>query len=175
MNDPSRPEAAAAPHRPPDFLLPKGGPGAARPRAGQPEIYLSWGGAIYGPAGSEEVLAGVRSAWFEADTLFWFEGQTDWLPVDDFPGMFDAGHHTLAARRTGAASEEAPPSPAAGATPALRASSAYHRRGGRNSKGKSKAPRRHNRSSKVGRLIAFVFVILIVIITVGLTFLLMQF
>lgn len=67
--------------RPPDAVLPE----ASRARrAGDAYIYLSWGGVVYGPATSSEVLAGVRSSWFEDDALFWHDGLTHWSPVTDF-------------------------------------------------------------------------------------------
>jgi hypothetical protein len=172
MNSEARSDSASTPVRPPDFLLPQGAPSSARSAAGTPEIYLSWGGSIYGPAGSEEVLAGVRTSWFEPDTLFWFDGQDHWLPVEDFPGLVDGGHHTLAARRVGSVPEDAPPLPAGGAAPSPRASHSHRRSGKRNHKKNS--PRRRGRPSKLGRLIVFVFVLLAVVVTVGLIFLLMQ-
>lgn len=86
MNNPDR-SPATPKIRPPDFLLPNAEKTAARKREGEPDIYLSWGGQIYGPAGSEDVIAGVRSSWFEPDTLYWFEGQTDWRPVGEFSGL----------------------------------------------------------------------------------------
>ena len=86
MNNPER-SPAAPKIRPPDFFLPNVEKSAARKREGEPDIYLSWGGQIYGPAGSEDVIAGVRSSWFEPDTLYWFEGQADWRPVGEFPGL----------------------------------------------------------------------------------------
>lgn len=86
MNSPEKsPDAPKI--RPPDFFLPNAEKSAARKREGEPDIYLSWGGQIYGPAGSEDVIAGVRSSWFEPDTLYWFEGQKDWRPVGEFPGL----------------------------------------------------------------------------------------
>ncbi|MEX1044589.1 MAG: DUF4339 domain-containing protein [Chthoniobacterales bacterium] len=173
MNREAPSATAATPVRPPDFLLPKGAPGSARTAVGTPEIYLSWGGSIYGPAGAEEVVAGVRTSCFEPDTLFWFEGEANWMPVEDFPGLVDGGHHTLAARRVGSAPEDAPPLPSAGEAPAPRASRGQRRRSGRNRQKNS--PRRHGRSSGRGRLIVFLFILLAAVVTVGLIFLLMQF
>lgn len=79
-------ESPAPGFRPPDFLLPKA-EGPTRRRLGEPDIYLSWGGQVYGPAAVDDVIAGVRTSWFEDDALFWFEGQTDWLPVGTFPDL----------------------------------------------------------------------------------------
>lgn len=72
--------------RPPDFLLPKAD-SATRRRHGEPGIYLSWGGEVYGPAAVEDVISGIRTSWFADDALFWFEGQTEWRPVGEFPDI----------------------------------------------------------------------------------------
>jgi len=169
MNQDARPEAAVAPVRPPDFLLPTGAQGTQRIRTGETEIFLSWGGAIYGPAGAEEVLAGVRTAWFEPDTLFWFEGQAVWLPVEEFTRLVDGGHHTLAARRVGAAPDEAPPLPSAARATVPRQSRGHRHRGRKN-----KPPRRHGRPSTLRRLIIFAFVLAAVAVTVVVILLLMR-
>jgi len=71
------------PVRPPDFLLPKISGKTAEARQGK--IYLSWGGEIYGPAATEEVLAGIRASWFENGALYWHEGLEEWKPLADFP------------------------------------------------------------------------------------------
>jgi len=154
--------------RPPDALLPSNQQSAARSRGGEQGIFLSWGGAIYGPASTEEVIAGVRTSWFEDGTLFWFEGQTEWRPVTELPGIVDGGHHTLAGRRVGEAPADAPPLP--GTRKHVRPSSKPHRRHGR----KPKSKRRHGRTSRPGRMIIFAFVLLAVAVTVGLLILLMQ-
>ena len=59
-------------------------PGTAQPR-GPAAIYLSWGGEIYGPSSREEVVAGIRTSWFEQGTLYWHEGLDEWNPVHEFP------------------------------------------------------------------------------------------
>jgi len=67
--------------RPPDSVLSQ----ASRARrAGDAYIYLSWGGVVYGPTTSSELLAGVRASWFEDDALFWYDGMTHWSPVTEF-------------------------------------------------------------------------------------------
>jgi len=71
------------PVRPPDFLLPKSAGKLAEGR--QAKVYLSWGGEIYGPASTEEVLAGIRASWFEASALYWHEGLAEWTPLASFP------------------------------------------------------------------------------------------
>lgn len=163
----------ASPHpaprfRPPDALLPSHQQTAARTRAGEQSIFLSWGGAIYGPATAEEVIAGVRTSWFEEDTLFWFDGQEEWRPVTELSGLVDGGHHTLAGRRVGEAPADAPPLP--GTRSRVRPIARAHRR----NRHKSGSKRRHKRSSRLGRTLIFVFVLLAAAVTVGLLFLLMQ-
>lgn len=74
--------------RPPDFLLPTAESSAARRRNREPDIFVSWGGEVYGPAGPGEILAGIKAAWFEPDTAFWFEGQSSWQPLQDFPEIY---------------------------------------------------------------------------------------
>lgn len=76
--------------RPPDFLLPNAESSAARRRNGEPDIFVSWGGEVYGPTGPDDILAGLKASWFEADAAFWFEGQTTWLPVKDFAEVYQS-------------------------------------------------------------------------------------
>lgn len=78
----SAPRSGNAALRPADFLLPKAGASAAA--RGDAQIYLSWGGEIYGPATGEEIAAGLRASWFEEGALFWHEGLEDWKPVTEF-------------------------------------------------------------------------------------------
>jgi hypothetical protein len=179
---PSNPGAPVL--RPPDFFLPSGAKSATR--GGGREVYLSWGGAIYGPAGPEEVLAGVRTSWFEPDALFWLEGQDTWLPVADFPALVNDGRGTVTAHPAGPIPEQAPPLPAAGTTAAVGTTaspdatdSRQRRRGrgrdhGRKRNRKPRSPRRTGRTSKTGRLIVLALVILAAAVTVGLIFLLMR-
>ena len=168
--------SAAGRFRPPDNFLPAHAQNATRRAAGEPEIFLSWGGAIYGPARADEVAAGVRTSWFEKETLFWFEGQTEWRPVDEFPQLHEGGHHTLAARRIGTPPDEAPPLPPRGSRSAARPSGAKTRYAGRRSakSGSSRRKRGRGRPSKLGRLLVFGVILLGVALTVALLFLLMQ-
>ena len=173
----SREQNTSTRFRPPDDFLPARAQNAPRPAAGEPEIFLSWGGAIYGPARADEVAAGVRTSWFEKETLFWFEGQTDWRPVDEFPGLQEGGHHTLAARRVGAAPDEAPPLPPRGSRrTSTRSSGARTRYAGRRSakSGSSRRKGGRGRPSKLARLLIFGVFLLAVVLTVALLFLLMQ-
>ena len=122
------------------------------------------------------MTAGIRTAWFDKETLFWFEGQPEWLPVSEFPGLQEGGHHTLAGRRIGAAPEEAPPLPS-NAPRALHSARARTRHAGGRRSGKSGSSRRRGKgglSGKLGRLLIFGIVLLAVAVTVALLFLLMQ-
>lgn len=162
--------------RPPDELLPARGQKTSQRGKGETEIFLSWGGAIYGPARPDEVVAGVRTGWFDKETLFWFEGQPEWLPVGEFPDLQAGGHHTLAGRRVGSAPDDAPPLPSETArTP--HSGRAGTRRSGRRRSGKSGSSRRkggRGRTGKLGRLLIFGIVLLAGAVTVALLFLLMQ-
>jgi|GEM_PF-1627715 len=156
--------------RPPDFFLPRNLQGSARVRGDGAEIFLSWGGAIYGPASAEEVAAGLRTNWFEEETLFWFEGQAEWFPVAEFPTAIESGHHTLAGRRIGAAPQAAP-LPAGGGDKSPRPGRRrrrHHRKDG------GKSPRRGARPSSAGRQLIFGIILLAAVVTVALIFLLMQ-
>ncbi len=103
--DQPAPGKPAPSFRPPDFLLPKVENPAARRRSSEPDIYLSWGGEVYGPAAAADVIAGVRAAWFEDGALYWLEGQSEWRPVSEFPAIAPK----LAGKRTFA--EAGPPVP----------------------------------------------------------------
>lgn len=106
---PSTSENPTPAFRPPDFLLPQSENAAMRRRFGEPEIFLSWNGEVYGPASAAEVVAGVHSSSFETGALYWFEGQKEWRPVAEFPGVAP----TLSAKHpTQPAAEDAPPPPA---------------------------------------------------------------
>lgn len=158
------PPAAAGPSpalRPPDFLLPQSERGSSRRRTGEPEIYVSWGGQIYGPAGVDDVLTGVRTAYFEEDALFWFEGQPEWRPVDELEDLFaeDEVELPVAATR-----HEPPSEPIRPSWPASRSSGGNS---GRKRRRRAR-PARSSRSSRAGRLIVLGAVLLAVLITAGL-------
>lgn len=162
----SNPEQSPAPPkiRPPDFLLPNSEQSAARKRAGEPDIYLSWGGQVYGPAGADDVVAGVRSSWFQPDTLYWFDGQADWRPVGEFPGLSGESE----AEQTDASGISDPPSETADEN--IGAKNKRRRR-----KGKSVAPRAPSGHAmkNTSRWIILGFSLLAIALTAGLIFLLM--
>lgn len=116
MTDPQKQGRTADAQRniqPADFLLPR----SAQHRGARAKVYLSWGGEIYGPATRDEVLSGLRAAWFDDAALYWYEGLEEWRPVAEF----GASAHELLRDdwpRVGAAELPAAPSlPARGTTP----------------------------------------------------------
>ena len=82
--------SGSPPVRPPDFLLPKVSGKLSEARQGK--VYLSWGGEIYGPASTEEVLAGIRASWFESSALYWHEGLAEWTSLASFPDSAPPTH-----------------------------------------------------------------------------------
>jgi hypothetical protein len=162
---------------PPDDFLPARAQKNSRTAGGETEIFLTWGGAVYGPARADEITAGVRTSWFEEDTLFWFEGQTEWRPVEEFPGLQEGGHHTLAGRRMGAAPDKAPPLLPREAHVTTRSSGARTRYAGRRS-GKSGSARRkggRSRPNRLGHILVFGGVVAAITATLAALFLLMLF
>lgn len=157
------PASSGAVARPPDFLLNSEEKSAARRRAGEPDIYLSWGGEVYGPAGTEEVLAGLRAAWFEEDATFWFEGQDGWLPIADFPSV------DLMPSRP-APAESLPSETIPGHAPEPQPATRSRRRGNARKPKSARRPRLGGR----GVVIVLAFVVLAVSFTVGILLLLMQ-
>lgn len=161
---PTPPGTPLAARRPPDFLLPKAESGAGRRRSGKPDVYVSWGGQIYGPSAVDEVINGVRTGYFGDDALFWFEGRDEWRPVAELPGLFEP---------TGAEAPEAgPPLPRPKEAirpqwPGPRKRSASSRGERRRSRGRGRGSRAA-RSKLVGRLIVLLAVLLAVLITAGL-------
>lgn len=159
------------PFRPPHFFLPRKLHGSDRARGDGAQIFLSWDETIYGPASAEEVMAGLRASWFEDEALFWFEGQADWLPVDEFPAVLESVPRTLATRRPGAEPQAAPPlPPASGEKPSHpgRRRRRHHRKEG------GKSSRRGARHGRTGRRLVFGIILLAAVVTVALIFLLMQ-
>lgn len=162
-NMPAPPEhAGPAPAlRPPDFLLPQTERGSAR-NADEPEIYVSWGGQIYGPSAVEDVLSGVRTAYFGEEAMFWFEGQDEWRPVEEL-------RECLQQRKAGlpvAATRHAPPpEPIRPHWPGSRSAAASTGERRRRRKGGSS---RSSRRGRAGRLIVIGAVLLAIAITAGL-------
>ncbi|MEX1111733.1 MAG: hypothetical protein WEB31_08025 [Chthoniobacterales bacterium] len=158
------------PFRPPHFFLPRKLHGSDRARGDGAQIFLSWDETIYGPASAEEVMAGLRANWFEDEALFWFAGQTDWRPVDEFPTVLESVPRTLVTRRPGAEPPATPPLP-----PASGEKSSHPRRRRRHHRKEgAKSPRRGTRHGRTGRRLVFGVILLAAVVTVALIFLLMQ-
>ena len=165
-NMPSPPARKTPPSglRPPDFLLPQADKPAARTRNGEPNVYVSWGEQVYGPAAVDDVLNGVRTSYFEEDALFWFEGREDWRPLAELSELFgddsadlprEARHH---------------PPPSEGIKPAWpgsrsRSSSSGEKRRRRSHRNRAAKP---TRAQIGGRLVVIGVVLLGVLLTAGL-------
>ena len=171
-NMPAPPTAGGTPPvlRPPDFFLPQSERSTARRSAGEPEIYVSWDGQVYGPSGVDEIITGVRTAYFDKDAMFWFEGRTEWRPVEELEDLFadDTVGLPVAATRHEPPSEPVRPTwPAAGP-----ASSSSGRRRRKSKPGRTNRNSHASRSTRSGRLIVIGAVLLAVAITAGLLLLL---
>lgn len=159
--------------RPPDFLLPEGKKNANVRRRGEPDVYVSWGGQVYGPAGVDDVMAGVRTSYFDQGAVFWFEGRESWSPIAQFSGLFDESQTLLLPTK---AKRHAPPAesirPEWPARSKARGSRRSERRRVRNRQGgKGGRASRGSRKNKRWRLILIAVALLAVAITAGLLYL----
>lgn len=167
--------------RPPDFFLPKGDRAGTRRRSRGPEIYVAYGGQIYGPAEPGDVMAGVRSSFFEEGAVFWFEGMDEWKALAKLPELLDAepvALPTTAVRHT-PPSEGIRPSwpgpsdsnssrPDSSRSESSRSGSSGRRRRRRKSNRKKPSSRSGDGSNMTGRLVVIGAVLLAVLITAGL-------
>ena len=166
MPSPPEPKMRRSALRPPEILLPQADKAAARKRNGEPDVYVSWGGQIYGPSSLDEVIGGVRTSYFEEDALFWFEGREEWRPVAELSVLMmktdDPEGLPVKARQHSAPSEGIKPS-----WPGARKS---HSSGGerRRRRGHRNRGQKQTRAQLGGRLIVIGAVILAVILTAGL-------
>lgn len=163
MNPEQQPSAEAEssspvqPLRPQNSLLRRSDYSAAKRRPGEPEIYLSWEGEVYGPAAPEDVRAGIRVSYYEEGTTFWHEGMIEWLPLKEFPETFAAQTQKRPAPRPG-------PSPTAETVEPQAKSQ---------SRAKKPKPLKPRAESRHGLWIVLVFCFLAVGLTVGVILLLM--
>lgn len=165
MPAPTSSEAPLKAMRPPDFLLPKTEQSSNRRRSGEPDIYVSWGEQIYGPSAVDEVIKGVRTGYFEDDALFWFEGRSEWRPVEELPELFEPSASDLPAQgppRTPPAEGIRPKWPGSRPRSSSAAGGEKRRRSRKGRSGKS------SRSTLGGRLVVIAAVLLAVLITAGL-------
>lgn len=168
MPAPPAPKTPRSALRPPEFLLPQTDKSAARKRKGEPDVYVSWGGQIYGPTAVEDVINGVRTFYFEEDALFWLEGRDEWRPVSELPALFQESFAELptAARLHPAPSEGITPAwPGARKRPSSTA-------GERRRRSRRSRPGKKSRTQIGGRLIVIAAVLLAVVFTAALLLLL---
>lgn len=149
--------APAQPLRPQNSLLRRSDYSAAKRRPGEPEIYLSWEGEVYGPAAPDDVRAGIRVSYYEEGTAFWHEGMIEWRPLEEFPDAF-------------ATQTQARPAPRPGPSPTIETIDAHGKPRGRAKKTKPPKPRT---GSRHGLWIVLLFCFLAVGLTVGVILLLM--
>ena len=173
-NMPAPPSTEASPAiRPPDFFLPKTDLTTTGRRSGEPDVYVSWGGQIYGPSAVDDVVSGVRTSYFEDDALFWFEGRDEWSPVGELRALFQK---EVPVALPAASVLHLPP--AEGIRPRMpgrkstSTAGAPPERRRRRKSGRKNRPTRPGRSILSGRLIVFGAVLLAVLITAGLLLLL---
>ena len=173
-NIPDPPPTEASPAiRPPDSFLPKTDLITPGRRTGEPEVYVSWGGQIYGPSAVDHVVSGVRTSYFGDDALFWFEGRDGWSPVGELRALFQK---EAAIALPGATVLHLPP--AEGIRPRMpgrkstSTAGAPPERRRRRKSGRKNRPTGPGRSILSGRLIVFGAILLAVLITAGLLVLL---
>jgi len=164
MPAPPAPKTPRCPLRPPDFLLPQADKSTARQRNGEPDVYVSWGGQIYGPTAADEVIKGVHTSYFEEDALFWFESRDEWRPVSELPELFEESTADLPA------AARLHPAPSEGIKPAWpgarkRSSSSGERRRRRSHRNRAT---KATRAQIGGRLFVIAAVLLAVVLTAGL-------
>jgi hypothetical protein len=153
---PNTSEAARPEERPTN--RPLSGPGSTKG-----VIYLSWGGKVYGPSSRDEVMSGIRTAWFEHDALYWHEGLDQWKPVGEFPvSLEDTKKFAADGLRAGAV-------PAAPSLPAAAPEEQRPRGNSRRTRGSRPGSRWLGGK---GRTIVFGFALLAVLLTVGILLLL---
>ena len=173
-NIPDPPPTEAPPAiRPPDSFLPKTDLITPGRRTGEPEVYVSWGGQIYGPSAVDHVVSGVRTSYFGDDALFWFEGRDGWSPVGELRALFQK---EAAIALPGATVLHLPP--AEGIRPHMpgrkstSTAGAQPERRRRRKSGRKNRPTGPGRSTLSGRLIVFGAILLAVLITAGMLVLL---
>ena len=169
-NMPAPPAGPTTPSlRPPDFLLPTPDQATSRRRHGEPEIYVSWGGKVYGPSGVDEVISGVRTSYFEEDALFWFEGRSEWRPVEELPDLVAS---EMPALPVAGVPHIQPAEPIRPHWPGDASSTNRNSRGKRRRHNRKGRASRASRSGRAGRLIVLGAVLLAVVLTAGLLLLL---
>lgn len=111
-------------------------------------------------------MAGVRSSFFEPGAVFWFEGRSEWRPVEEFPALLDS------------AAEQAVEPPLSTSAPPVTAtlrpvSDFIPDETPRRAKGRQPRVPGGGSDRRFGLLIVFAFIVLAVALTVGLLLFLM--
>ena len=163
------PKTPAMSLRPPDFLLPKAEGNPARVRPGNPKIYLSWGDEVYGPATVDEVMAGLRSSFYEPATVFWLEGRESWSPLAEFAVLADEFSNRADVPHPTGVRQEANPEPLSPDREQPRATRK------KSAPARPSKPRKPPGGGSHGYWVVFAFVLLAVGLTVGILLLLANF
>ena len=164
--------------RPPDSMLPKSERHAERSGGAKAGLYVSSGGQTYGPSTPREVVASVRTGYFNEDAVFWVESRNEWRPLTELaqhvelpPPSVEPAHLELPPRIP----LHAPPTqavtpkwPGAGRRSSTSsASSSSSPRGERRRRDRKGRPGKPPKGRLAGRLIVFGAILLAILITAG--------
>lgn len=173
--------------RPPDFLLPKSERNTERSRDSKADLYVSSGGQTYGPSTPREVVASVRTGYFDADAAFWVESRHEWRPLAELaqhvelpPPNLEPVHLELPPRvplhspPTEAVTPKWPGARRRSSSPPALASSPSPSppRGEKRRRGRKGRQGKTAKGRLVGRLIVFGAILFAILITAGLLLLL---
>ena len=157
--------------RPPDFMLPKSERHADRSGGAKAGLYVSSGGQTYGPSTPREVVASVRTGYFNEDAVFWVESRNEWRPLTELaqhvelpPPSVEPAHLELPPRIP----LHAPPTQAVTPKwPGARRRSSTSPRGERRRRDRKGRPAKAPKGRLAGRLIVFGAILLAILITAG--------
>ena len=164
--------------RPPDFMLPKSERHPEHSGGAKAGLYVSSGGQTYGPSTPREVVASVRTGYFNEDAVFWVESRNEWRPLTELaqhvelpPPSVEPAHLELPPRIP----LHAPPTqavtpkwPGAGRRSSTSsASSSFSPRGERRRRDRKGRPGKPPKGRLAGRLIVFGIILLAILITAG--------
>jgi hypothetical protein len=159
-------------------MLPKSERHAERSGGAKAGLYVSSGGQTYGPSTPREVVASVRTGYFNEDAVFWVESRNEWRPLTELaqhvelpPPSVEPAHLELPPRIP----LHAPPTqavtpkwPGAGRRSSTSsASSSSSPRGERRRRDRKGRPGKPPKGRLAGRLIVFGIILLAILITAG--------
>ena len=164
--------------RPPDSMLPKSERHAERSGGAKAGLYVSSGGQAYGPSTPREVVASVRTGYFNEDAVFWVEGRNEWRPLTELaqhvelpPPSVEPAHLELPPRIPLHAPPTQPVTPkwpgARRRSSTSSASSSSSPRGERRRRDRKGRPAKAPKGRLAGRLIVFGAILLAILITAG--------